>query len=68
MSLLGQCRTSSIPEHVVRAGALNKKGKEDMLYQGGSHNSMCSETSTGGGLNRGQPGGVEVTGLTGRAE
>ena len=53
---------------MVRAGALNKKGKEDMLYQGGSHNSMCSETSTGGGLNRGQPGRVEVTGLTGRAE
>ena len=29
---------------------------------------MCSETSSGGGLTRGQPGGVEVTGLTGRAE
>ena len=31
VSLLGQCRTSNIPEHVVRAGVLNKKGKEDML-------------------------------------
>ena len=31
MSLLGQRRTSDIQEHVVGAGALNKKDKEETL-------------------------------------